>query len=51
MIAMLRYGSGFPAYRLKGLEESLGIPLPVATQCEVFASFCVSATCLGLHCW
>jgi len=37
MIAMLRYGSGFPWYRLKGLEESLGIPLPVATQCEIVA--------------
>jgi len=33
MIAILRYGSGFPWYRLEGLEESLGIPLPVATQC------------------
>ena len=37
MIAMLRYGSGFPWYRLQGLEESLGIPLPVATQCEIEA--------------
>jgi transposase len=37
MIALLRYGSGFPWYRLKGLEASLGIPLPVATQCEVVA--------------
>lgn len=37
MIALLRYGSGFPWYRLKGLEESLGIPLPVATQCEIVA--------------
>jgi hypothetical protein len=37
MIAMLRYGSGFPWYRLQGLEESLGIPLPVATQCEIVA--------------
>jgi transposase len=35
MIALLRYGSGFPWYRLEGLEESLGIPLPVATQCEI----------------
>jgi hypothetical protein len=35
MIALLRYGSGFPWYRLAGLEESLGIPLPVATQCEI----------------
>jgi transposase len=35
MIAMLRYGSGFPWYRLKGLQESLGIPLPAATPCEI----------------
>jgi len=35
MIALLRYGSGVPWYRLRGLERSLGIPLPVATQCEI----------------
>jgi transposase len=35
MIAMLRYGSGFPWNRLEGLQENLGIPLPVATQCEI----------------
>jgi len=37
MIALLRYGSGVPWYRLQGLEKSLGIPLPVATQCETVA--------------
>jgi transposase len=35
MIALLRYGSGFPWNRLAELQESLGIPLPVATQCEI----------------
>jgi transposase len=35
MIALLRYGSGFPWYRLEGLQKNLGIPLPVATQCEI----------------
>jgi transposase len=35
MIALLRYGSGFPWNRLEGLEASLGIPLPAATQCEI----------------
>jgi len=35
MIAMLRYGSGFPWNRLEGLQENLGIPLPAATQCEL----------------
>ena len=37
MIALLRYGSGFPWNRLADLEESLGLPLPVATQCEIVA--------------
>ena len=31
MMAVLRYGSGFPWNRLEGLEENLGIPLPEAT--------------------
>src|SRR5271155_5279647 len=35
MIALLRYGSGFPWYRLQGLRENMGIPLPSATQCEI----------------
>ena len=42
MIALLRYGSGVPWYRLQGLEKSLGIPLPVATQCEIVAETAVS---------
>jgi transposase len=37
MMALLRYGSGFPWNRLEGLEGSLGIPLPAATQCEIVA--------------
>lgn len=41
MIALLRYGSGVPWYRLRGLEQSLGIPLPVATQCEIVAEIAV----------
>lgn len=41
MIAVLRYGSGVPWNRLKGLEEGLGIPLPVATQCEIIAEIAV----------
>ena len=35
MIALLKYGSGVPFYRLEGLEASLGIPLPASTQWEV----------------
>ncbi len=41
MIAVLRYGSGFPWNRLEGLEENLGIPLPAATQCEIVAETAV----------
>ncbi len=32
MIGLLKYGSGVPFYRLAGLQESLGIPLPSSTQ-------------------
>lgn len=32
MIGLLKYGSGVPFYRLAGLEEGLGIPLPASTQ-------------------
>lgn len=35
MLALLRYGSGFPSYRLEHLQQSLGIPLPDATQWEI----------------
>lgn len=41
MIALFRYGSGFPWNRLAGLEKSLGIPLPVATQCQIMAQVAV----------
>jgi transposase len=35
MIGLLKYGSGVPFYRLAGLEENLGIPLPASTQWEI----------------
>jgi transposase len=35
MIALLKYGSGFPFNRLKKLQRSMGIPLPSATQWEI----------------
>jgi len=34
MIALLKYGCGFPFYRLELLQESLGVPLPSSTQWE-----------------
>lgn len=35
MIALLKYGSGMPFYRLEKLEQILGIPLPASTQWEI----------------
>lgn len=37
MIGLLRYGSGVPFYRLAGLEENLGIPLPPSTPWGIAA--------------
>ena len=37
MMALLRYGSGFPWNRLEDLEQDMGIPLPAATQCQIMA--------------
>jgi transposase len=42
MIGLLKYGSGVPWYRLEGLEESLGIPLPASTQWEIVAESAAS---------
>ena len=35
MIALLKYGSGVPFYRLESLQESLEVPLPASTQWEI----------------
>jgi transposase len=35
MVAVLRYGSGMPHYRLARLQHSLGVPLPESTQWEL----------------
>ncbi len=35
MIALLKYGAGFPFHRLEKLEHHLGIPLPAATQWDI----------------
>jgi transposase len=34
-VALLRYGSGMPHYRLARLQQSLGVPLPESTQWEL----------------
>ena len=38
MLALLRYGSGMPFYRLEGLQASLNVPLPDATQWDIVAN-------------
>jgi transposase len=35
MVALMKYGSGFPFHRLERLESNLGIPLPASTQWEM----------------
>lgn len=35
MMAVMKYGTGMPLYRLAKLQESLGIPLPASTIWEV----------------
>jgi transposase len=35
MVALLKYGCGFPFHRLEGLQESMEIPLPASTQWEM----------------
>jgi len=35
MVALLKYGSGMPFYRLESLQKALDIPLPDATQWEM----------------
>ncbi len=38
MIAMLKYGMGFPFNRLDQLQENLEIPLPASTQWEIVSA-------------
>jgi len=35
MVAMLKYGSGMPFYRLEGLQKAMEIPLPTSIQWEM----------------
>lgn len=39
MIALLKYGNGFPFYRLENLQDSVGIPLPASTQWDIVRNF------------
>jgi len=42
MIAVLKYGTGLPFYRLAGLQASLGVPLPASTQWGIVAALAVT---------
>jgi len=35
MMALLKYGTGVPLYRLAGMQRSLGVPLPMSTQWQL----------------
>jgi transposase len=35
VISLLKYGNGFPFYRLENLQKEFGIPLPATTQWEL----------------
>ena len=35
LLALFRYGSGMPMYRLEGLQKALGVPLPSSTQWDM----------------
>ncbi|MEJ2472222.1 MAG: transposase [Desulfuromonadales bacterium] len=43
MIVLLKYGHGFPLYRLNTLHAQLGIPLPISTQWGLIeqSAYCV----------
>jgi len=41
MIAVLRYGSGFPMHRLEKMQAGLGIPLPASVQWEIVCAVAV----------
>lgn len=41
MIAVLRYGSGFPMHRLERMQAGLGIPLPASVQWEIVGAVAI----------
>jgi transposase len=46
MLAVMRYGSGMPFYRLEGLQASLNVPLSDATQWDIVAGGGLGPRCL-----
>jgi transposase len=49
MVAQLKYGTGMPFNRLAGLQGTLGIPLPAATQWDILKN--VQPSCAPVHEW
>ncbi len=41
MLSLMKYGSGFPLYRVDKLQKDFGIPFPPATQWQVLARLVV----------
>jgi len=39
MIALLKYGNGFPFYRLENLQGAVGTPVPASTQWDIVRDF------------
>lgn len=35
IISLLKYGSGFPYYRLENFQKALGVPMPASTQWDI----------------
>jgi transposase len=35
IISLLKYGSGFPYYRLESFQKALGVPVPASTQWDI----------------
>lgn len=38
MVGLLKYGTGFPFYRMETFQNGMGVPLPAATQWEIVLS-------------
>jgi transposase len=37
IISLLKYGSGFPYYRLENFQKALGVPVPASTQWDIIS--------------
>lgn len=44
IVAVLKYGTGVPFYRMEKLQETFGVPLPATTQWEIVLDVAVEIT-------